>query len=71
MISIRPTQKVGSEKPRIEPAMMARPAIAVGLEAGAQAERDAEHDRDAACATRASSSVAGSRSRISSSAGTL
>ena len=46
MISIRPTQNVGSEKPRIEPAMIVRPATPFGLQAGPQAERNAEHDRD-------------------------
>ena len=31
MISIRPTQNVGSEKPRIEPVMIVRPATPFGL----------------------------------------
>ena len=31
MISIRPTQNVGSEKPRIEPAMIERPATPLGF----------------------------------------
>ena len=46
MISISPTQNVGSEKPRIEPAMMVLPANRVGLQPRPQAERHAEHDRD-------------------------
>ena len=46
MISIRPTQNVGSEKPRIEPAMIERPAMPFGLQSRPQPERDAEHDRD-------------------------
>ncbi len=70
MISIRPTQKVGSEKPRIEPAMMVRPAKDSGFR---PAYRPSGRPITTAIriASTASSSVAGMRSKISSMAGTL
>ena len=69
MISIRPTQNVGSEKPRIEPAMIVLPAKPFGR---SPAHRPSGMPKMMASsiATIASSSVAGIRSRISPSAGT-
>ena len=70
MISISPTQNVGSEKPRIEPAMIVRPAMPLGLR---PAHRPSGMPRTIAnsIAVSASSIVAGIRSRISPSADVL
>ena len=68
MISIRPTQKVGSEKPRIEPAMMARLAGDSGLRP-AYMPSGMPNTIARMKAANASSSVAGMRCRMSLSAG--
>ena len=67
MISIRPTQNVGSEKPRIEPAMIERPATPLGFR---PAHRPSGMPSTTAIsiAEIASSIVAGMRSRMSPSA---
>ena len=70
MISIRPTQNVGSEKPRIEPAMIVRPLAESGL---SPAHRPSGMPSTIAnsIATLASSSVAGMRSKMRPSADVL
>ena len=70
MMSMRPTQNVGSEKPRMEPAMMARPPIDFGLR---PAYRPSGRPITTAMiiASTASSSVAGMRSKMRSMAGML
>ena len=68
MMSISPTQNVGSEKPRIEPAMIALPPAESGL-SPAQRPSGIPSSTAISIATMASSSVAGMRSRISESAG--
>ncbi len=70
MISIRPTQNVGSEKPRIEPAMIERPAMPFGF---SPAHRPSGMPSTIAItiAVSASSIVAGIRSRMSPSADVL
>ena len=70
MMSIRPTQKVGSENPRIEPAMMDLPAADSGL---SPAHNPSGIPRTTAIsiAAVASSRVAGMRSTMSPIAGTL
>ena len=70
IISINPTQNVGSENPRIDPAMMERPAMEFGL---SPAQRPSGMPRMIAIsiAAIASSIVAGMRSRIRPSAGVL
>ena len=67
MISIRPTQNVGSEKPRIEPAMIVRPATPLGFR---PAHRPSGMPSTTAIsiAAIASSIVAGMRSRMRPSA---
>ena len=67
MISIRPTQNVGSEKPRIDPAMIVRPATPVGFK---PAHNPSGMPRITAMiiAEIASSIVAGMRSKMSPSA---
>jgi hypothetical protein len=69
MISTSPTQKVGSEKPRMEPVMMLRLTQPSGL---SPASRPSGMPMPTAStiATSASSTVAGSLDRMSSSAGT-
>ena len=64
MMSISPTQKVGNEKPRMEPAMMIRPASECGRR---PAHRPSGMPSVTAIsiAITASSRVAGKRSRIS------
>ena len=71
MISISPTQKVGSEKPRIEPAMIVVPATARRASARHTARAECRARSTISTAVTASSSVAGMRSRISRSAGSL
>src|SRR5687767_10184011 len=68
MISISPTQKVGSEKPRIDPAMMARLAGDSGLRP-AYMPSGMPNTTARMKAAKANSSVAGMRCRISLSAG--
>ena len=70
MISIRPTQKVGSENPRIEPAMIVRPAAVLGFKP-AHSPSGMPSTTAMSIAAMASSSVAGIRSRINRSAGVL
>src|SRR6266480_217978 len=69
-MSISPTQKVGRENPRIEPAMMALPAADRGFRP-AQSPRGIPSSTAISIAALASSSVAGMRSRIRPIAGTL
>src|SRR5437773_3235333 len=69
-MSISPTQKVGSENPRIEPAMMVLPAADRGARP-AQSPRGIPSRTAIIIAALASSSVAGMRSRIRPIAGTL
>ena len=64
MISISPTQKVGSEKPRIEPAMIVLAGIESGL-SPAHSPSGMPSTIAISIAASASSSVAGMRSRIS------
>ena len=68
MISIRPTQNVGSEKPRMEPAMIVRPAMPFGR-SPAHKPSGIPMITAISIAANASSSVAGIRSRISEIAG--
>ena len=68
MISIRPTQNVGSEKPRIEPAMIVRPATPSGL-SPAHSPSGMPSTTAISIAAIASSIVAGIRCRMSPSAG--
>jgi hypothetical protein len=68
MMSIRPTQKFGSEKPSIEPVMMPRVLTACGFRP-AQMPNGTPTMTDSSIATVASSSVAGMRSRINPIAG--
>ena len=70
MISIRPTQKVGSENPRIDPAMIERPETELGL-SPAQRPSGIPSVIAISIAANASSSVAGMRSRIRLSAEVL
>ncbi len=70
MMSTRPTQKVGRLKPRMEPAMMLRPIHEWGFKP-ATSPRGMPSAIAITMATKASSSVAGSLSRISWIAGTL
>ena len=70
MMSTRPTQKVGRLKPTIEPAMMPRPSHEWGFRP-ATSPRGMPIAMAKTIATAASSSVAGSLSRISRIAGTL
>ena len=65
MISISPTQNVGSEKPRIEPAMIVLPATESGF-SPAHSPSGMPSTIAISIAASASSSVAGMRSRISS-----
>ncbi|KAG1385976.1 hypothetical protein G6F59_017093 [Rhizopus arrhizus] len=65
MISIRPTQKLGSENPSTEPVMMAREPGACGL-SPARMPSGTPISTDSSMATQASSTVAGMRSRIRS-----
>ena len=67
MISIRPTQNVGSEKPRMEPAMIERPATPLGL-SPAQSPSGMPRTTAISIAAIASSIVAGMRSRMRPSA---
>ena len=69
MMSIRPTQNVGSEKPRIDPAMIVLPAKPFGLRPAHRPSGMPKVIASSIAAT-ASSSVAGIRSRMSPSAGT-
>ena len=71
MISISPTQKVGSEKPRIEPAMMVLPAGLSGRSPAIKPERDAEDDRDEHRAEAPAPASPACAARISFSAGSL
>ena len=68
MIIISPTQKVGSEKPRMEPVMMVLPAIESGL-SPAHSPSGMPSTTAISMAAIASSKVAGMRSRIRSTAG--
>ncbi|MNV24858.1 hypothetical protein D3C71_1159350 [compost metagenome] len=68
MISIRPTQKLGSEKPSTDPVMMAREPTAAGLRP-ARIPSGTPIRTDSSIATQASSTVAGMRSRIRCMAG--
>lgn len=68
MISIRPTQKFGSENPSTEPVMMTREAGALGLRP-ARMPSGTPISTDSSMATQASSSVASMRSRMSRMAG--
>ncbi|KAG0937990.1 hypothetical protein G6F31_015519 [Rhizopus arrhizus] len=68
MISIRPTQKLGSENPSTEPVMMAREPGACGL-SPARMPSGTPISTDSSMATQASSTVAGMRSRIRGMAG--
>jgi len=70
MMSMMPTQKVGSENPRIEPAMMVLPAVERGFRP-AHSPRGIPSSTAISIAAIASSSVAGMRSRIRPIAGTL
>ena len=69
-MSMSPTQKVGSENPRIEPAMMVLPAADRGFKP-AQSPRGIPSSTAISIAAVASSSVAGMRSRMRPIAGTL
>ena len=70
MISISPCQKFGSEKPKIDPTMIDRPAMLSGFRpAHSPSGMPTMIDRNSA--TAASSKVAGMRSRINSIAGSL
>ncbi|MNV56278.1 hypothetical protein D3C71_1485520 [compost metagenome] len=68
MMSIRPTQKLGSEKPRTEPVMIARDPAALGLRP-ARMPSGTPISTDSSMATQASSTVAGMRSRMRCMAG--
>ena len=68
MISIRPTQKEGSEKPKIEPAMMVRDAGCSGLRPE-NMPSGSPITMAMSSATKASSMVAGMRLRMSWMAG--
>ena len=68
MISIKPTQKVGNEKPRIERPMIVRPAKP-SRRNPAQSPSGTPSRIDTSMATTASSSVAGRRCAIRVSAG--
>src|SRR5665213_377186 len=70
MISIRPTQNVGSETPRIEPAMIERPLHESGFNP-AHSPSGMPKITANSIATMASSSVAGMRSKMSPSADVL
>ena len=70
MISIKPTQNVGSENPRIDPAMIDRPATERGLRP-AQRPSGTPSTIAISMATMANSRVAGIRSRINPSAEVL
>ncbi len=68
-INIRPSQKFGTEKPRIDPVMMPRPRSERGASPAAR-PAGMPTPTEMTSATRASSSVAGIRLRIRSIAGT-
>ena len=70
MISISPTQNVGSEKPRIEPAIMLFAANESGFKP-AQSPSGRPITMAITIAVSASSTVAGMRCNISCTAGTL
>ena len=70
MISISPTQNVGSEKPRMLPAMIVRPTAPSGY-SPAYSPSGMPKDTDISTAVTASSIVAGMRCAISRSAGSL
>ena len=70
MISISPTQKLGRLKPRMEPAMIARPAMDFGR-SPAQMPSGKLTTAAITIAAKASSSVAGRRWKISLIAGSL
>ena len=67
---MRPIQKFGSENPRIEPDMIALPASPSGLSPASMPSGMPTRIENAS-PTSASSSVAGSRCRMTSTAGTL
>ena len=69
MMNISPTQKVGRENPRIDPAMIARDSEGLGEQAGIEPQRNADDDGQEQGAVKASSSVAGMWCRISFRAG--
>ena len=70
MINMSPTRKLGRLKPRMEPAMIARPAMDLGL-SPAQIPSGRLTTVAITIAAKASSSVAGKRWRISLIAGSL
>ena len=70
MISMRPTQNVGRLKPRMEPAMIALADVVSGL-SPAQSPSGSPSTIAMTIALSASSTVAGMRCRMSSTAGTF